>query len=69
MTIETVHLFVPTLAQINQELVDIINQRVIEHLQCILRDVANEHCINFQELQNKYLVPLSVTVRNGSAEK
>jgi hypothetical protein len=54
MTTE-IDISLPTIAEIDQELVTLINARVVYHLGQILRHIADEYQINFEKLKESYL--------------
>jgi len=54
-----VNLHLPSLQQIDREMAKIINQRVIDHLDKILTQIAKDHCLSHQQLKEQYLIPIS----------
>lgn len=60
---QSVEINLPSCAEIELEMTKIINQRVVYHLEMILKQVAHEHLINYQQLKNQYLEPISAVAK------
>jgi len=65
---ESVDIYLPSSSEIEREMTKIINQRVVFHLDKILKQVAHEHLINYQQLKSQYLEPISAVATELESE-
>lgn len=68
MISEQIDIYLPSIEAINQELAYLINNRVLEHLTNILRQLADDHQINFEKLKTQYLAPIAEVVHDVSKQ-
>ena len=53
----------PSIPQINREMTTLINQRLVYHLEQILKQLSHDHRLNYAQLKDQYLEPVQEVVQ------
>ena len=54
----------PTIDEINTDITNMINERVVAHLEKVLKQLAKDHFINYEQLNDQYLKPIKLVAHD-----